>query len=146
VRQLQKSLLVATLAAVVTTPVVGQVHKYFTPGTVWTVTMIRVASGMDQIYLQYLDGQFKKAEDANIKAGFQKSYKILRTLDDGGEWNMLILREYASLAALEANEEKADAPAQQTQGTDQVQMQGYQDRSKYREVVGTKYTREVVLK
>jgi hypothetical protein len=25
-------------------------------------------------------------------------------------------------------------------------MQGYQDRSKYREVVGTKYARELVLK
>ena len=47
--------------------------------------------------MQYLDGQFKKGEDAQVKAGFQKSYKILRTMDDGGAWNMLILREYASL-------------------------------------------------
>ena len=44
-----------------------------------------------------------------MKAGFQKSYKILRTLDDSGTWNLLILREYASLAAMEANVEKADA-------------------------------------
>jgi hypothetical protein len=108
--------------------------------------MIKVASGMDQMYLQYLDGQFKKGEDAQVKAGLQKSYKILRTMDDGGAWNLLILREYASLASLEANEEKSDALAQQTEGTDQAQMQGYQDRSKYREVVGTKYAREVILK
>ena len=81
-----------------------------------------------------------------MKAGFQKSYKILRTLDDGGAWNLLILREYASLAAIEANQEKADALLQQSEGGDQAQMQGYQDRSKYREVVGTKYAREVVLK
>jgi hypothetical protein len=67
-------------------------------------------------------------------------------MDDGGAWNMLILREYANLASLEANEEKADTIAQQTEGTDQVQMQGYQDRSKYREVVGTKYVRELILK
>jgi hypothetical protein len=143
---LKKSLMAGALAAAVTTTVVAQVHKYYTPGTVWTVTMIKVASGMDQMYLQYLDGQFKKGEDAQVKAGLQKSYKILRTMDDGGAWNMLILREYASLASLEANEEKSDALAQQTEGTDQVQMQGYQDRSKYREVVGTKYAREVVLK
>ena len=101
---------------------------------------------MDQMYMQYLDGQFKKGEDAQVKAGFQKSYKILRTMDDGGAWNMLILREYASLASLEANVEKSDALLQQTEGSDQVQMQGYQDRSKYREVVGTKYAREVILK
>jgi len=143
---LKKALLAGALAAAVTATVVAQVHKYYTPGTVWTVTMIKVASGMDQMYLQYLDGQFKKGEDAQVKAGLQKSYKILRTMDDGGAWNLLILREYASLASLEANEEKSDALAQQTEGTDQAQMQGYQDRSKYREVVGTKYAREVILK
>ena len=65
-------------------------------------------------------------------------------MDDGGEWNLLILREFQSLAALEANEEKSDALNQQALGTDQVQMQGYQDRSKYREVMGTKFAREVV--
>ena len=145
-RMLKKGLLAAVLAAAVATPVIGQVHKYFTPGTVWTVTMIRIAPGMDQTYMQYLDGQFKKAEEAQVKGGFEKSYKILRTMDDGGEWNLLILREYTSLAALEANEEKADALSQTTIGTDQVQMQGYQDRSKYREVVGTKYARELILK
>ena len=127
-------------------PVIGQVHKFFSPGTVWTVTMIKMASGMDQTYLQYLDGEFKKEEEAQIKAGFQKSYKILRTMDDGGAWNLLILREYTSLANIETNEEKADALGQQTSGNDQAQMQGYQDRSKYREVIGTKYARELILK
>jgi hypothetical protein len=143
---LKRVLLVGTLAAAIATPVLGQVHKYFTPGSVWTVSMIRIAPGMDQMYMEYLDGRFKKGEDAQVKAGFQKSYKILRTLDDGGEWNLLILREFESLAAMEANLEKADALLQQVEGPDQVQMQGYQDRSKYREVVGTKYAREVVLK
>jgi hypothetical protein len=145
-RTLKRVLLLATLAVVPATPATGQVHKYFTPGTVWTVTMIRIAPGMDQMYMQYLDGQFKKSEDAQVKAGFEKSYKILRTMDDGGEWNLLILREFASLAALEANEEKADALSLQTVGSDEVQMDGYQDRSKFREVVGTKYAREVILK
>jgi hypothetical protein len=144
--RLKKSLLAGVLATAIATPVIGQVHKYFTPGTVWTVTMVRIAPGMDQMYMEYLDGAFKKAEEAQVKAGFQKSYKILRTLDDGGAWNLLILREFASLAAIEANEEKSDALSQQTIGADQVQMQGYQDRSKYREVVGTKFAREVILK
>ena len=143
---LRNLLLIGGLAAVGAVPVMGQVHKYFTPGTVWTVTMIQMTSGMDQMYLQYLDSSFKKSEDAQVKAGFQKSYKILRTLDDSGQWNLLILREYASLAAVEANVEKADALSQQSDGTDQAQMQGYQDRSKYRAVVGTRWARELILK
>jgi len=138
--------LIGVLTAIGVVPVIGQVHKCFSPGTVWTVTMIKMASGMDQSYLQYLDGPFKKAEDAQIKAGFEKSYKILRTMDDGGGWNLLILREYTNLASVESNTEKSDALSQQTDGTDQAQMQGYQDRSKYREVMGTKYARELILK
>jgi hypothetical protein len=143
---LRNVLLIGGLAAFGAVPVMGQVHKYFSPGTVWTVTMIKMASGMDQMYLQYLDTSFKKSEDAQVKAGFQKSYKILRTLDDSGTWNLLILREYTSLAAVEANVEKSDALLQQSDGTDEAQMKGYQDRSKYREVVGTKYARELILK
>ena len=143
---MRRVVLIGVLATMGAVPVIGQVHKYFSPGTVWTVTMIKMASGMDQSYLQYLDGQFKKAEQAQIKAGFEKSFKILRTMDDGGAWNLLILREYTSLASLEANEEKSDALSQQTDGNDQAQMQGYQERSKYREVIGTKYARELVLK
>ena len=139
-------LLIGVLTAIGAVPVIGQVHKYFSPGTVWTVTMIKMSSGMDQSYLQYLDGPFKKAEDAQIKAGFEKSYKILRTMDDGGGWNLLILREYTNLASVESNTEKSDALSQQMDGTDQAQMQGYQDRSKYREVMGTKYARELILK
>ena len=138
--------LIGVLAVAGAVPMFAQVHKFFSPGTVWTVTMIKMAPGMDQTYLEYLDGQFKKGEDAQIKAGFQKSYKILRTMDDGGAWNLLILREYTSLASIEANVDKSDAVSQQTDGTDQVQMKGYEDRSKYREVVGTKYARELVLK
>ena len=124
----------------------AQVYKYYSPGSVWTVTTIRIKSGMDQSYLSYLDGEFKKESDAQIKAGYMKSYKILRTLDDDASWNLLILREYKSLAAMEADTEKSDALALQTSGNDDVQMQGYEDRSKIREVLATKTARELMLK
>jgi hypothetical protein len=76
-----------------------------------------------------------------------KSYKILRTLDDNGpSWNMIILREYASLADMERNAEKSDAKAREVSGSDDMQMKGYEDRSKIREVLGTRTAREVRLK
>jgi hypothetical protein len=127
--------------------VYGQVHKYFTPGTVWGVTMIRIHSGMDQAYLEYLDTQLKKESEISIKNGFMKSYKILRSQDDDTGWNMLILREYDSFASLEKNAEKADEVLRQATGLDDLKtMQGYSDRSKIREVVGTKFMRELILK
>jgi hypothetical protein len=127
--------------------VYGQVHKYFTPGSVWEVTTIRIHSGMDQAYLEYLDTQLKKESDISIKNGFMKSYKILRSQGDDGDWNMLILREYDSFASLEKNEEKADEVLRQATGIDdQKGMQGYMDRSKIRDVMGTKFMREIILK
>ena len=118
-KSLKTMVLICLLTAFAAVPVIGQVHKFFSPGTVWTVTMIKMAPGMDRSYMEYLDG---------------------------GAWNLLILREYTSLASVETNAEKSDAVAQQTNGNDQAQMQGYQDRAKYREVVGTKYARELLLK
>jgi hypothetical protein len=127
--------------------VYGQVHKYFTPGSVWGVTTIRIHPGMDQAYLEYLDTQLKKESDISIKNGFMKSYKILRGQDDDSGWNMLILREYDSFASLEKNEEKADEVLRQATGIDdQKSMQGYIDRSKVRDVMGTKFMRELILK
>ena len=127
--------------------VYGQVHKYFTPGTVWGVTTIKIHPGMDQAYLEYLDTQLKKESDISIKNGFMKSYKILRGQDDDSGWNMLILREYDSFASLEKNEEKADEVLRQATGIDdQKGMQGYMDRSKIRDVMGTKFMRELILK
>jgi hypothetical protein len=124
----------------------AQIYKYYSPGTIWTVTTIRIKSGMDPAYLGYLDSQFKKESDAQVNAGYMKSYKILRTLDDDSGWNLLILREYKNLASLEADAEKADALSQRVAGTDAVQMSGYEDRSKIREVLATKTARELILK
>jgi hypothetical protein len=125
----------------------GQIYKYFTPGSVWEVSMIRIHSGMDQAYMQYLDTELKKESDAAIKNGFMKSYKILRSQGDDTEWNMLIMREYESFASLEKNAEKADEVLRQATGLDdQKGMQGYTDRAKIRDVVGVKFMREIVLK
>src|SRR5262245_55643239 len=85
----RKPIVLASLATllVLGATVYGQVHKYYTPGSVWGVTMIRIHSGMDQAYLEYLDTQLKKESEISIKNGFMKSYKILRSQGDDGEWN-----------------------------------------------------------
>ena len=137
----------STVLLVMAVSVYGQVHKFYTPGSVWGVTMIRIHPGMDQAYLEYLDTQLKKESEISIKNGFMKSYKILRAQDDDNGWNMLILREYESYASLEKNEAKADEVLRQATGIDdQKGMQGYIDRAKIRDVQGTKFMRELVLK
>jgi hypothetical protein len=126
----------------------AQIYRFYRPGTIWSVTTIRIKAGMDPAYLQYLDTQLKKDSEAQIKAGYMKSYKILRTIDDDEtSWNLLILREYQNLASIEANEEKSDNLSRQTLGEDDIKgMKGYEDRSKVREVLTTRMTRELILK
>jgi len=60
---------------------------------------------------------------------------------------MLILREYKSLAQMEGDEEKSDKLSRETMHEDdEKQMKGYEDRSKVREVLATRTTRELILK
>jgi hypothetical protein len=143
-RSLSVALLLSLFAAI---PASAQIYKYYTPGSVWTVTTIRIAAGMDQAYQAYLDGPFKKETDALVKAGYMKSYKILKSDDfDSSSWNLIILREYASMASIEATAAKSDSLSATIAGNDQTQMQGYTDRSKIRELLGTKTMRELILK
>jgi hypothetical protein len=141
-------LAVALATLLLAIPAIAQIYRYYSPGTIWTVTTIRIQDGMDPAYLQYLDGQFKKESDAEVNAGYMKSYKILRTLDDDAStWNMLILREYKSLTEMEADEEKSDKLSRDVlHEDDQKQMQGYEDRSKVREVLASRTARELILK
>lgn len=143
--------LVAALAvtmALLAASAFGQIYRYYKPGTIWTISMIQVKSGMDPAYLQYLDTSFKKDMDGQVKAKLMRSYKILRTLDDvENSWNILLLEEYDSLAAIEANEEKADILSRQATGEDDKKaMAGYEDRSKYRTVLGSRTARELIMK
>jgi hypothetical protein len=60
---------------------------------------------------------------------------------------MLILREYKSLAQMEADEEKSDKLSSETMHEDdQKAMQGYQDRSNVRVILSTRTARELILK
>jgi hypothetical protein len=52
-----------------------------------------------------------------------------------------------AVAQMEADEEKSDALSRQALGVDdQKEMQGYEDRSKIREILSTRTARELILK
>lgn len=125
----------------------AQIYRYYRPVAVWTISAIRIAPGMDAAYLQYVADQFRRDQDAQIKAGFMKSYKILRTVDeDSTGWNLLVLREYENLAAIETNAVKADALARETYGDDRAQLKGYEERAKLRQIIWVKTARELALR
>src|SRR5206468_2497930 len=138
-------LLVAVLLAVGISAF-AEVTRPFHNGSVWNIAFIRMKPGMETAYLNYVAGQWKANQEAEKKEGLILSYKVLSVEGHTpGEWNLMLMTEYKDLASMEAGEEKSDALAQKTVGTDEKQMQGYKERSENREVMGERLAREIVL-
>jgi len=141
--------LAAALALVVTllgVSVYAQMTRPFHPGTVWSISLIRMKPGMETAYKNYVAGQWKAEQEAMKKEKMILSYKVLEAeAHNPQDWNLLLLTEYKDLATLEANEAKADMLEQKLVGDDEKQMQGYKDRSEIREIIGERLAREVVL-
>ncbi len=138
------SLVILVLAA--SAAVLAQVNRPYRNGSVWNVSFIRMKPGMETAYLNYLAGPWKANQEAAKKEGIILSYKVLTVEGHTpGEWNVMLMTEYKNLAAMEANEDKADALAQKVVGDDEKQRQGYRERLEIREVMGDRLAREIVL-
>jgi len=126
--------------------VTAQVVRPYRNGSVWDVAFIRVKPGMNNAYLSYLAGDWKREQEALKSAGIILSYKVLQTEPHNpGDFTLMLMTEYKDLATMEANESKADALAQKVIGDDQKQMQGYRERLEIREVLGSRLAREIIL-
>ena len=138
------SLAIALLIAGVS--VYAQVKRPYHNGTVWNISFIRIKPGMDSAYMNYLASSWKAEQEAQKKDGNIVSYKVMSVEGHtSGEFNLMLMSEYKSLAAMEASEDKADAVTQKVVGNDETQMKGYNDRLAIREIIGDRLAREVVL-
>ena len=124
----------------------AQVARPYHDGSVWSIGFIRVKAGMDTAYLNYLASDWKKEQEAMKAEGLILSYKVISVeAHTPAEWNLLLMTEYKSLAAMEAGADKVDALGQKLFGTDQKMMQGYRERLEIREVLGERLGRDIVL-
>jgi len=124
----------------------AQVQRPFRKGTVWSIGFIRMKPGMDNAYLNYVAGDWKREQEALKKDGQIVSYRVLQSEAHGtGDFNLMLMTEYKDLATYEKNQEKADNLLQTVIGNDQKQMQGYRDRLEIREVLADRMAREIVL-
>jgi hypothetical protein len=142
----------AALAAIVLLVVLAgftayaQVARPYHDGSVWSIGFIRVKAGMESAYYNYLVTDWKKEQEAMKAEGIILSYKVISVeAHTPAEWNLMLMTEYKSLAAMEAGAEKADALGQKLFGSDQKMMQGYRDRLEIRDVLGDRLGREIIL-
>ena len=138
--------LVIVLLLTLSIVVVAQVSRPFHNGSVWSIGLIQMKPGMENAYLTYVSGDWKREQEALKKDGQIISYKVLTTeLHSSTDWNIMLMTEYKDMATMEANQAKADNLLQTVIGTDEKQMQGYRDRLQIREVLQNRIAREITL-
>jgi hypothetical protein len=119
----------------------------FAPGSVWTVTFVRVKPGMDVTYLRDLAANWKRVMDEARKQQLIVSYKILDgNLPGKDEWNMMLLVEQKNWAAFDGAGDKFDAIAENMVGPEKAQMESLIKRSDMREIVGVRNFQEINFK
>jgi hypothetical protein len=138
--------LIAAAILVAGVSVYAQMNRPYHNGTVWNIAFIRIKPGMDVAYMNYLASSWKAEQEAQKKDGNVVSYKVMSVEGHTpGEFNLMLMTEFKSLAAMEANEDKAEAVAQKVVGNDETQMKGYNDRLAIREIIGDRLAREIIL-
>ncbi len=137
---------IAAVLVITAVSVFAQINRPYHDGTVWNINFIRIKPGMDTAYLNYLTGSWKAEQEAQKKEGNIVSYKVISVEGHSPtDFNLMLMTEYKSLAAMEANQDKAEAVAQRVVGNDETQMKGYNDRAAIREIIGDRLGREIIL-
>ena len=126
--------------------VFAQINRPYHNGSVWNIGFIRIKPGMDTLYMNYVATQWKAEQEAQKKDGNILSYKVISVeAHTPGEFNLMLMTEYKSLAAMEASQDKAEAVAQKVVGDDAAQIKGYKERAEIRDVLGARLAREIIL-
>jgi hypothetical protein len=123
------------------------VERPYTPGSIWTVTFVRVKPGMDLPYLRDLAGGWKQVMEAARSKQLILSYKILEgNLTGRDDWNLMLLVESKNWAAFDGADDKFDAIVEKMVGPEKQQMEQMIKRSDMREIVGVKNLQEIKFK
>ena len=121
-------------------------EKPYKEGQVIEVSYIKVKPGKFDEYMKFLGTTYKTLMEANKKAGLITGYSVFGSQARSPQDPDLILTvSYPNMAALDKSDE-ADAVAAKVVGSSDMQNKMAIDRESLREVMGSQYIRELILK
>lgn len=121
--------------------------KQYKEGSVWSVSLIKTTSGMDEEYINNLKSTWKAVHDEAQKQGLILSYKMLAgTSANPQDFDILLLVEYKNLASMEGTDDKWDAIFKKVIGDAQATKKLMESRVNMRTIYGEKLMREIVYK
>jgi len=140
----------ATATTTTTTPTAkatGGSSAPYTEGSVWTLSMIKTKTGLEDEYLKQITGTVKPVYDEAKKQKIVLSYKILTGESSSPhDFNILILVEYPNMAAFDTLRDKMDPLLAKVMGSEEQRKDMAVKRLDVREILGTKTMREITLK
>ena len=119
----------------------------FHEGPVWDIAFIKAKPGVGLKYMEYLAGDWKTEQEALKKAGLILNYMVIATESHGpDDFDIMLMTEFKDLATMEANQDKREAVGNQAlNSNDKKMIEGYQERASWREIVGSRLAREIIL-
>jgi hypothetical protein len=119
----------------------------FHDGPVWDITFVKGKPGVGLKYMNYLATDWKTEQEALKKAGLILDYKVIGTeAHSTTDWDLMLMTEFKDLATMEANQDKIEEVSNKAlQSNDQKMIAGYEERASWREIVGDRLAREIIL-
>jgi len=119
----------------------------FHDGPVWEITFVKMKAGLGLNYMNFLASDWKKEQEALKQAGLILNYMVIETESHSpNDFDLMLMVEFKDLATMEANQDKAEAVANQAlNSNDQKMIAGYQERASWREIIGERLARQIVL-
>ena len=103
--------------------------------------------GVGLKYMEYLATEWKTEHEALKKAGLILNYMVIETeAHTPTDFDLMLMVEYKDLATMEANQDKEEAVVNQAlNSNDQKMIAGYEERASWREIIGDRIAREIIL-
>jgi hypothetical protein len=119
----------------------------FHDGPVWDITFVKAKPGVGLNYMNFLATEWKTEQEALKKAGLILNYMVIQTESHNpNDFDIMLMIQYKDLASMEGNQDKAEAVANQAlNSNDQKMIAGYQERASWREIIGDRLAREIIL-
>jgi hypothetical protein len=119
----------------------------FHDGPVRDIAFIKAKPGVGLKYMEYLVAEWKTEHEPLKKAVLILNYMVIQTeAHSPTDFDLMRMTEYKDLATMEANQDKEEAAANQAlTNNDQKMIAGYQERANWREIIGNRLAREIIL-
>ncbi len=119
----------------------------YNDGPIWTLTMIKTKTGLDDDYLRQITNTVKPVYAEEKKQNIILDYKILMgDSHNRDEANIIIMVEYPNMAAFDGLRAKTDPIFEKIMGSEDQRRDMAVKRLDIREILGTRTMREITLK